>query len=177
MSDNTPSKFKTKTWVELNDESHGPYRTGSQIKFKTSMIRSSLCDYSDPYIFVKGTITVTNTGTAAATNNRNKNVDIDVVMPMYDLIEYSDSYSKTSGSLWQSYRNKPFINNNGVIIDVPDDPDSVSFKYKQKLTDQIGNNVRKDIQIMIPLEYLSNFWRTLEIPLISCKVNAFFNLV
>ena len=88
------------------------------------MLKSSLCDYSDAYILVKGTITVNNTGTDAAPNNRNKNVifkncarftnciseinntqtdnakDIDIVMPMYNLTEYSDNYSKTSGSLW-----------------------------------------------------------------------------
>ena len=50
---------------------------------------------------------------------------------MYNLIEYSDNYMKTSGSLWRCYRDEPFINNFGVIIDVPDDPDSASFKYKQ----------------------------------------------
>ena len=98
------------------------YDIGSQIKFKTS-IRSSLGDYTDAYILVKGTLRVRNKGTAAAPNNRNKKVifkncapftdciskinnkeidhvkDIDVVMPMYHLIEYSDHCSKMSGSL------------------------------------------------------------------------------
>ena len=161
------------------------------------MLRSSLCDYSDAYILVKGTITVPNTGTAAAPNNRNKNVIfncapftnciseinnkeidhakvIDVVMPMYNLIEDSDNYSKTSGSLWQYYTDEPFINNNGVTIDVPDDSDSASFKYKQKITGQTGNDGTKDVQIMVPLKYLSNFWRTLKIPLINCEINFFF---
>ena len=113
MLDNTPnqpSKFRTNNWVEINDGSFRTCNTGSQIKFKTSMIRSSLCDYSDSDILVKGTITVTNTETAAAPNNRNKKVifkncapftdciseinnkeidhanDIDVVMPMYNRI-------------------------------------------------------------------------------------------
>ena len=58
--------------------------------------------------------------------------DIHVVMPMYGLIEYSDNYSKTSGSLWQYHRNEPVINNDGAIADFPDDPDSASFKYKEK---------------------------------------------
>ena len=57
--------------------------------------------------------------------------DIDVIIPMYNLTEYSDNYSKTSGTLWQYYRDEPFLNN-GVIIDVPDDPNSASFKSKQK---------------------------------------------
>ena len=88
------------------------------------MLRSSLCHYSDAYILVRGNISVNNTGTAAAPTNRNKKLifknfsqstncisklnntqidhtkDIDIVMPMYNLIEYSDNYSKTSGSLW-----------------------------------------------------------------------------
>ena len=122
---NQPSKFKTKNWVEINDESHGVYNIGSQIKFKTSMLRSSLCEYSDAYILVKGTITVPNARTAATPNNRNKKViikncapltdciseinnkDIDVVMPMYNLIEYSENYSKISGCLWQYYYRLP----------------------------------------------------------------------
>ena len=116
------------------------YSTVIQVKFKTSMLRSSLCVYSDTYILVKGTITVPNTGTEPGPDNRNKNVifkncaaftdciseiknteidhvkDIDVVMAVYNLIKYSDNYSNTSGSLWQYYRNEPFIKDNGVII-------------------------------------------------------------
>ena len=138
---------------------------------------------------ITGTITVPNTGTAATPNNRNKKVitdcisernskeidhatDIDVVMPMYNLIKYSDNYSKTSGSLLQYYRDEPFINN-GAIIDVPEDPDSASFEYKQKITGQTGNDGTKDVQIMVPLKYLSNFWRTLEMLLINCEINIF----
>ena len=55
---NQPSKFRTRNWVEINDESRGVYNVGSQIKFKTTMLKSSLCDYSDAYILVKGTISV-----------------------------------------------------------------------------------------------------------------------
>ena len=120
---NQPMKFRTKNWVEINDDGCGTYNTNTQIKFKTSMFMSSLCDYSDACILVKGTIIVTNTGTAAAPNNRDKKAiyrnctsftdcisqinsieidhakDIDVIMPMYNLIEYSGNYLKTSGSL------------------------------------------------------------------------------
>ena len=121
---NQPSKFRTKSWVEVNDESRGTYNVNSQIKFKTSMLRSSLCDYSDAYILVSATITVPNTeATGAAANNRINMIiknctpftdciseinntqidnakDTDIVIPMYNLIEYSDNYYKTSGSLW-----------------------------------------------------------------------------
>ena len=83
---NQPSKFKTKNWVEINDRSYGTYSTGRQIKFKTSMIRSSLCDYSDAYILVKETVTVENTGTVAAPNNRNKKVIFDNFAPFTDCI-------------------------------------------------------------------------------------------
>ena len=61
---NQPSKFRTKNWVEINDDLCGTYNTNSQIKFKTSMLKSSLCDYRDACIAVNGTITVSNTGTA-----------------------------------------------------------------------------------------------------------------
>ena len=74
-------------------------------------------------------------------------------MRMYNLIEYSDNYLKTSGSLWEYYRDEPFINDNGVIIDVSDDPDSASFKYKQKITGQSGNDRTKNVQIMVLLKY------------------------
>ena len=72
---NQPSKFRRRNWVEINDEARGTYSPNKQIKFKTSMLRSSLCDYSDAYILVKGNITVNNTAAAgAAANNINKKV-------------------------------------------------------------------------------------------------------
>ena len=83
-------------------------------------------------------------------------------MPIYNLIEYSDDYSKTSGSLWQYYRNKPNYN---LKI-------SESFKSEIKITEKTpatGNG--KDVEIMVPLKYLSHFWKTLEMPLINCEVN------
>ena len=83
-------------------------------------------------------------------------------MPMYNLIEYSDSYAKTSRSLWQYFR------------DEPDDDieDSESFKSNVKITEKTPNNGNeKDVEIMVPLKYLSNFWRTLEMPFINCEVN------
>ena len=73
---NQPTKFRAKSWVERNDKSRGTYSTNSQIKFKTSMLRSSLWNYSDAYILFKGTIIVTNTGTAAALTNRRKKSNI-----------------------------------------------------------------------------------------------------
>ena len=160
---NQTSKFRTRNWVEINDESRETY-TSNDIRFKTTMIRSSLCDYADAYILVKGTITIT--GNAGAEPNpdaprtaaqllaarqadeRDKGVtfkncapftkcisrinntdtdnpqDLDIVMPMYNLIEYTNNYSKTSGSLWQYYK------------DVPNDniADFKSFKFNVKIT-------------------------------------------
>ena len=83
-------------------------------------------------------------------------------MPRYNLIEYSDNYSETSGSLWQYYRDEQ---NDNLA-------DSESFKSKIRITGKTpaaGNE--KDVEIMVQLKYLSNFWRTLELPLINCKVN------
>ena len=186
---NHPSKFRTKNWFEINDESRGTYNVNSQIKFKTTMLKSNICDYSDAYILVKGTITITGAGADAAArpaDERDKEVifkncapftnciseinntqvdnakDIDIVMPMYNLIEYSDNYAKTSGTLWQYYRDEP---NNNLA-------DSESSKFKVKITGKTPNDDNeKDVEIMVPLKYLSNFWRTLELPLINCEVN------
>ena len=156
------------------------------------MLKSSLCEYGDAYILVKGKITINGAGVDAAArqaDERDKGVafkncasfinciseinntqvhnakDIDIIMPMYNLIEYSDNYAKTTGSLWQYFR------------DEPDDniEDSKSFKSKIKITGKTpaaGDNSNvKDVEIMVPLKYLSNFWRTLEMPLINCEVN------
>ena len=93
--------------------------------------------------------------------------DIDIVMSMYNLIEYSDNYSKTSGSLWQYYKNEP---NDNIT-------QSESFKSKIKITGKTpaaGNT--KDVERIVPLKYLSNFWRTLEMPLINCEVNLILKL-
>ena len=184
---NQPSKYRTRNWVEINDNWRGTY-TNSDIKFKPTMLKSNLCDYSDAYILAKGTIIITGDGDNAAArqaDERNNGVifkncapfikcisringtdidntqDIDIIISMYNLIEYSDNYSKTSGSLWQYYK------------DVPNDDltDSESFKYKVKITGNTpNNNNTKDVEIMVPLKYLSNFWRTLEMPLINCEV-------
>ena len=135
----------------INDESRGTYNVNSQIKFKTTMLKCSLCDYSDAYILVKGTITITGAGDNAAArqaDEKDKGVvfkncapftncrseinntqvdnakDIDIVMPMYNLIEYSDNYAKTSGSLLQYYRDEP---NHNLA-------NSESFKFKVKIT-------------------------------------------
>ena len=155
------------------------------------MLKSSLCDYSDAYILVKGTITINGRGADAAArqaDERDKVVifkncapftnciseinntqienakDIDIVMPMYKLIKCSDNYAKTTGSLWQFFRDEPVADE--------DIEDSESFKSKKKITGKTPNNDnKKDVEIMVPLKYLSNFWRTLEMPLINCEVN------
>ena len=179
---NQPSKFRTKNLVEINDESRGAYNVNSQIKFKTTMLKSSLCDYSDVYILVKGTISVNNTAAAGAgANNTNKKVilkscapftnciskinntqidnakDIDIVMSMYNLIEYSDNYAKTTGSLWQYCKDIPARNDNEEIIVFDVNNVTDSFNFKVKFTGQTGNNERKNVEIMVPIKYLSNF--------------------
>ena len=188
---NQPSKFRTKSWIEINDESRGTYNVNSQIKFKTTMLKSSLCDCSAAHILVKETITITGAGDDAAARQageRDKGVvfkncapftnciseinntqvdnakDINIVMPMYNLIEYSDNYVKTSGSLWQYYRDE---RNDNLA-------NSESFKFKVKITGKTpAADDEKDVEIMVPLKYLSNFWRTLEMHLINSEVNLF----
>ena len=92
-------------------------------------------------------------------------------MSMYNLIEYSNSYSKTYGNLLQ-HKDIPAVNNNGDIVDFNGDNATDSFNFKTKITGQTDNNGRIDnVEIMVPLKYLSNFWRTLEMPLINCEIN------
>ena len=193
---NKSSKFRTRNWVEINDDIRGAYSPNKQIRFKTVMLRSSLCDYSDAYILVKGNIAVNNTiGAGAAANNTKKKVIfkncapftnciskinntqidnaeyIDTVMPMYNVIEYSDNYSKTSGTLWQYCKDIPAVDNNGdiFIFNGANDTDSLNFKSKIiGITNDDGDI--ENVEIMIPLKYFSNFWRTLEMPLINCEV-------
>ena len=92
-------------------------------------------------------------------------------MPMYNLIEYSDNYAKTTGSLWQYCKDTLALNANGEITHFTEGNLTDSFNFKTKITGQTGNNGTKDVEIMVPLKYLSNFWRTLEMPLINCEVN------
>ena len=154
---NKPSKFRTKTWAEINDDIRGEYSPNTQIRFKTAMLRSNLCDYSNAYILAKGNITVKNTaGAAADPNKRNKNVIfknrapftnclskmnntqidnaqyIDIVMRMYNVIEYSDNCSNTSGSLWQYCKEIPAVNHNDAIAHFNDANTTDSFNFKTK---------------------------------------------
>ena len=155
------SKFVTREYVTVNSLLN-TYSKNKSIRFKTPMLRSSLCDYSDAYILVKGTITVNGVVNGAENDivRRNRPLilknnapfvscitringeliedadDLDIVMPMYNLLEYSKNYRKTIGSLYNYYRdelsddNNPnnFANRNGV--------NSKTFKYKNKI---IGN--------------------------------------
>ena len=90
-------------------------------------------------------------------------------MPMYNLIEYCNNYSKTSGSFWQYYRDEPALSDAGTPTSFPGN--SALFKFKQKVTGSTGGYGTKAVEIMVPLKHLSNFWRTLEILLINCEIN------
>ena len=175
-------------WHEqwMNDI-RGTYSPNKQIWFKTAILMSSLCDYSDAYILVKGNISVNNNaGAGAALNNigkkvifkncapftnciskiNNTQIDnaeyIDIVMPMYNLIEYSDNYSKKSEILWQYCKDIPAVNNNGNIVDFDGANATDSFSFKTKTTGQTNDDREiNDVEIMVPLKYLNNFWRTL----------------
>ena len=199
---NKPFKFRTRNWVEINDDIRGAYSPNKQIRFKTAMLRSSLCDYSDAYILVKGNITINNTAVAAAAAAKNTNkkvifkncaaftnciskinntqIDnakyIDIVMPMYNLTEYSNNYAKTSGSLWQYCKEIPAVNDTGNIVDFNGANATDPFNFQTRITGQTADNNnngnvarRLDVEIMVPQKYLSNFWKTLEIPLINCE--------
>ena len=175
------------------------------------MLRSNLCDYSDAYILVKGTITVTAHGANNGANNiRDKENrplilknnapffsciiringelnedadDLDIVMPMYNLLEYSKNYRKTIGSLYNYYRDELTNDSNDNNFDNKNVVNSNTFKYKNKIIGNtynvdagadgydVNKNGMQEVELAIPLKYLGNFWRALNIPLISCEVS------
>ena len=180
-------KFKicNKKWYIIDRELKGNYSHPDPIKSLTKSIESSHCNYSDAYILVTGNIAVVNgnDNTKAALKNcapfRKYTTEINetfideadhinITMPMYILTEYSNNYSGASGSLWQFERDE-LIGNINLTND-----NSSSFKYKSDLfgnTDADGANRKKEgVKIVVPLKYLSNFWRWLKILLINCKV-------
>ena len=187
-TDNENSKFATKKWYIIDSKTTRSYSPDDKLKFLTSSLESSLCDHSDAYILVTGNITVTrgNANTKVAfkhcapftefqteinTTLVDKTEHINIAMPTYNLIEYSDNYSDTSGSLWQFKRDELNVNDINTVLTNDNAP---SFKCKAGIIGNTvvdGANSKKDgVKIVVPLKYLSNFWRSLEMPLINCKV-------
>ena len=194
-SDTNSKHFATKKWYIINDENNTNYGvnrdTGTNnpdtIKYDTRVLKPNLCDYADAYILVDGTIraaNAVNANTRLALKNcapftkcnleiNDEHVDtaenLDIVMPMYNLIKYSDNYQDSSATLYQYKRDEPpAILANNLTVDNPS-----SFKYKVNLLGNpvVTNNVaRLDVKIVVPLKYLSNFFRSLEMSLINCKI-------
>ena len=194
--DDADSKhFATKKWYIINDENNTNYGvnkdTGednpSTIKYDTRILKPNLCDYAEAYILVNGTIraAAANANTILALKNcgpftkcnleiNDEHLDtaenLDIVMPMYNLIEYSDNYQDSSATLYQYKRDEPPEAN--AINDLTTDTLS-SFKYKVNLLGNpvVANNIaRRNVKVVVPLKYLSNFLRSLEMPLINCKI-------
>ena len=195
--DDSDSKhFATKKWYIINDENNTNYGvnkdTGEDnpdtIKCDTRVLKPNLCDYAKAYILVDGTIraAAADANTRLALKNcapftkcnleiNDERVDaaenLDIVMPMYNLIEYSDNYQDSSATLYQYKRDEPPVDNDGAIIDLTAD-NSDYFKYKVNLLDNpvhVGGIARRNVKIVVPLKYLRNFFRSLEMPLINCK--------
>ena len=202
------SKFVTRQYVKVNSLSN-TYNENKSIRFKTPMLRSSLCDYSDVYILVKGTATVNGVVNEAENEilRRNRPLilknnapfvscmtkinnefiedadDFDIVMPTYNLLEYSKNYRKTIGSLYNYYRDELSDDNNPNEFPNANVVNSNIFKYKNKITGNTYNVAagaarhdanrigKQDVELAVPLKYLVNFWRALNIPLISCEVS------
>ena len=189
LLDNTSKQlfqFWTTNLVEISDDRSCIYDK-KNIKFKTTILNASFCDHNITYILVEGRITVVRRGADAAAfaaDRNNKGVvfkncapfvkcinkinnaevdnaeDLDIVMPMYNLFEYSKNYAKSSASLWRYCRNEPDDNIT----------DSKSFKFKSSITDNSNNDDIANLKIVVPFKYLSDFWRTSEMPLINCEV-------
>ena len=189
----TDSKhFATKKWYIINDENNTNYGVNKDtgpdnpdtIKYDTRVLKPNLCDYAEAYILVNGTIRAA----AADANTRlvlkncapftkcnleinDEHADtaenLDIVMPMYNLIEYSDNYQDSSATLYQYKRDEPPEDN--AVDDLTAD-NSSSFKYKVSLLGYSNNIARINVKVVVPLKYLSNFFRSLEMPLINCKI-------
>ena len=171
-SKNKYSNFATKKWYVTNNETKGAYLHHDPVTFLTKSVESSLCNYSDAYVLVVGDITVIggNENTKVAFKNYspfNKCrteiyvffVDeadfINIAIPMYNLIEYSDNNSDSSGSLWQLKRDKTASNVNVC------NANSSSFEYKSSLIGNLvvdgANGKKEKVKIAVPLKYLSDF--------------------
>ena len=183
-----------KMYIKDSQAVKGKFDQNNSIKFETESLKSSLCDYSDAFILVTGdTRVAANNDTDVAFKNcppfstcktEINDVFIDeanhiyITMAMYNLIEYSDNYSDTSGSLWQFKRDEVPANNADLTIN-----NSQSFKYKTAIagrkTANHNNGKRsvEDTKIVVPLKYLSKFWRSLEMPLINCKIHFELNWI
>ena len=161
------------------------------------MLKLNLCDHNDAYILAKGNMTVSKTtATGADANNTNKKLilqncapftncineiintkldnatDTDIVIAMHSLIEYSDNYSEASGSLWKYSKDITAVNNKGNIVEFNGANATDLFSFISKITGPTDNNGRiSNVEIILQLKYLSDFWRALEMPLISCEIN------
>ena len=174
-NDNESQKFATKRWYIINDQNTGnnAYGTGEDsttIKFETKVIKPNLCDYSDAYILVTGNIQNEPADSVVAFKNCapfrtcdvtindeyvEKAEDLDIVMPMYNLLEYSDNYQDLAGSLCQFKRDEPPNNNTNVVND------TTSLVYESKLIKGTDNNNVNNVKLVEPLKYVSNFFRSL----------------
>ena len=187
--------FATKNWYIINDENNKNYgvnkNTGENnpdtIKYATRVLKPNLCDYAEAYILVDGTVraAAANANTRLALKNcvpftkcnlevDDEHVDtaenLDIVMPMHNLIEYSDNYQDSSATPYQYKRDEP--PEVDPISNLPVN-NSSSFKYKVELLGDpvVANNIaRRNVKVVVPLKYLSNFFRSLEMSLINCKI-------
>ena len=187
------SKFVTRKYVRVNSLSN-TYNENKSIRFKTPMLRSNLCDYSDAYILVKGTITVTapgaNNGANNIKNKRNRSLilknngpfvtcitrikgeliqdadDLDIVMSMYNILEYSQNYRKTIGSLYNYYRDELSDDADDSNFDNIKVVNSNTFMYNVNAGADgcdVNKNGTQEVELAIPLKYLGNFRRALNI--------------
>ena len=185
----------TKKWYIVNDENNTNYgvnkNTGADtpdtIKYDTRVLKPNLCDYAEAYILIDGTIRTeaADANTRLALKNcapftkcnleiNDEHVDtaenLDIVMPMYNLMEYSNNYQDSSATLYQYKRDEPPEPN--AIADLAANNLS-SFKYKVSLLgdpDVDGGIAKTSVKVVVPLKYLSNFFRSLEMPLINSKI-------
>ena len=184
-NDNESQKFAPKRWYIINDQNtgnnaYGNVEDGTTIKFETKVIKPNICDYSDAYILVTGNIQNKPANSVVAFKNCapfrtcdvtindehvEKAEDLDIVMPMYNLLEYSDNYQNSTGSLYQFKRDEPLDDNANV------GNATTSLVYKSKLIKGTDDHNVNNVKLVVPLKYVSNFFRSLELPLVNCKID------
>ena len=178
------SKFVTREYVRVNSLSN-TYDENKSIRFKTPMLRSDLCDYADTYILVSGTILVEadhiGAGVDENRDRRNRPLILKNNAPFISCIT-KINYKKTVGSLYNYYRDELSDDDDNNNFDNIKVVNSNAFRYKNKITSNTYNlgaadagydankNGKQDIELAIPLKYLGNFWRALNMLLISCEV-------
>ena len=186
LNESSDSKFTTRNWNIFNDQSKANFSVENEIIYSTEVLKSNLCNYNDAYILVRGNVSIIDHNVAQVAfkicppfNKRITKInetaidhaeDLDLVMLMYNLQDYNSNYSDTTDSWWFHSTDET----TNLSNDIANTNNFKSFKYKTKFFGNTkadgANGILRNTEITVPLSYISSLWRSLEMPLISWKV-------